>query len=102
MIETLGVEVKSGISVHVAGGVGTITLNRPERLNAFDVDMIEELAEAVRACIGDASVQAIVLTGAGRGFCAGADLARLGGDGGGVDEAYAMALVRAGSEVVQL
>jgi 2-(1,2-epoxy-1,2-dihydrophenyl)acetyl-CoA isomerase len=93
--------LEHGVTTAITDGVGTITLNRPERLNAFDVEMLEELAGAVRAMIADDAVRAIVLTGAGRGFCAGADLGRLGGAGE-VDEAYAMALVRAGAEVVQL
>jgi len=94
--------LEHGVTTSIAGGVGTITLNRPERLNAFDVEMLEDLSAAVRAFVADPSVRAIVLTGAGRGFCAGADLGRLDGATNGVDEEYAMALVRAGSEAVQL
>jgi len=94
--------LEHGVTTTVTDGVGTITLNRPERLNAFDVEMLEDLASAVRGFVADDSVRAIVLTGAGRGFCAGADLGRLDGAPGAVDEAYAMALVRAGSEAVQL
>ncbi|HEY7347311.1 MAG TPA: enoyl-CoA hydratase-related protein [Ktedonobacterales bacterium] len=64
--------------VHTAHGVRTITLNRPDRLNALNT----ALAEAIQAAIADAStddtVRVIVLTGAGRGFCAGLDLS----DGG--------------------
>jgi 2-(1,2-epoxy-1,2-dihydrophenyl)acetyl-CoA isomerase len=97
-----GAVLEHGVTTAVADGVGTITLNRPERLNAFDVEMLQDLAGAVRAFVADESVRAIVLTGAGRGFCAGADLGRLDGPAGAVDEDYAMALVRAGSEVVQL
>jgi 2-(1,2-epoxy-1,2-dihydrophenyl)acetyl-CoA isomerase len=56
------------------GGVTTITLNRPERLNAFTVEMHEALAAALAAAENDASCRAVLLTGAGRGFCAGQDL----------------------------
>ena len=58
-------------------GVGVITLNRPDRLNALDDAMHPALDEAFVAAHRDRHVRAIVLTGAGRGFCAGADLSRL-------------------------
>jgi len=57
--------------------VATITLNRPDRLNAYTQQMGAELREALAKADADAGVRAIVLTGAGRGFCAGADMARL-------------------------
>jgi enoyl-CoA hydratase/carnithine racemase len=60
-------------------GVLTITLNRPERLNAWTAQMGLELRTAFDRADGDDEVRAIILTGAGRGFCAGADLAS-GGD----------------------
>lgn len=56
-------------------GIALITLNRPERLNAFTGTMGRELGEAYRRCDADDAVRAVVLTGAGRAFCAGADLA---------------------------
>lgn len=59
----------------VADGVATITLNRPERLNAFTDRMRAELIEAVDHTDADDAVGAVVITGAGRAFCAGADLA---------------------------
>jgi enoyl-CoA hydratase/carnithine racemase len=57
--------------------VATITLNRPDRLNAYTRLMATELREALAAADADEDVRAIVLTGAGRGFCAGADMERL-------------------------
>jgi len=63
----------------VADRVATITLNRPERLNAWTPVMASELREAMLQADADATVRAIVLTGAGRGFCAGADMAGLSG-----------------------
>ena len=57
--------------------VATITLNRPDRLNAWTVQMSSELRQAFEKADADAGVRAIVLTGAGRGFCAGADMSRL-------------------------
>jgi enoyl-CoA hydratase/carnithine racemase len=55
-------------------GVATITLNRPERMNAFNDTMISEWASALEDARVDGDVRAVVVTGAGRGFCAGADL----------------------------
>jgi len=54
--------------------VAHVTLNRPDKLNALNLQMIEELRTAAAAIDGDASVRAVLLTGAGRGFCSGADL----------------------------
>ena len=63
------------ITTELAEGVLTITLNRPERLNAWTPTMGQELITAFDAADADAAVRAIIVTGAGRGFCAGADLA---------------------------
>ena len=62
------------ITYEVADGVLTITLNRPDRLNAFTAQMGRELIEAFDAADDDDDVRAVIVTGAGRGFCAGADL----------------------------
>jgi len=62
------------ITTEVADGVLTITLNRPERLNAWTGTMGSELREAFDQADADDEVRAIIVTGAGRGFCAGADL----------------------------
>ena len=58
----------------VADSVATVTLNRPERLNAFTGTMAHELVAAFDAADADDDVRVVLLTGAGRGFCAGADL----------------------------
>lgn len=67
------------ITTEVSEGILTITLNRPDRLNAWTAQMGRELMAAFDAADADDEVRAIILTGAGRGFCAGADLAS-GGD----------------------
>jgi 2-(1,2-epoxy-1,2-dihydrophenyl)acetyl-CoA isomerase len=59
----------------VADGVATITLNRPDVLNSLRRPMARELREALDRVAGDDTIRAVVLTGAGRGFCAGQDLA---------------------------
>ncbi len=82
------------IRTHVADGIATITLNRPEKLNALTTALCDELIAALRAASVDSSVRVIVVTGAGRAFCAGADLTILGTDGD--------ALVRAGREIALL
>ncbi len=63
----------------VQGRVAVIRLNRPESLNAFTAAMGVGLRKAVAAAVADAAVRVIVLTGAGRGFCAGADMRLLQG-----------------------
>ncbi|MBV9199670.1 MAG: enoyl-CoA hydratase/isomerase family protein, partial [Alphaproteobacteria bacterium] len=55
-------------------GIAWLTLNRPERLNAFSPTMLQGLREALPRLSGNAEVGAIVITGAGRGFCAGGDV----------------------------
>ena len=62
------------ITAETADGVLTITLNRPDRLNAWTPTMGQELMAAFDAADADDDVRAIIVTGAGRGFCAGADL----------------------------
>jgi len=63
------------ITTDLAERVLTITLNRPERLNAWTAQMGSELIEAFDRADADDEVRAVIVTGAGRGFCAGADLA---------------------------
>jgi enoyl-CoA hydratase/carnithine racemase len=62
------------IAYAVANGVCTVTLDRPERLNAVTSVMIDELIEALDQADADDAVRAVIVTGAGRAFCAGADL----------------------------
>jgi enoyl-CoA hydratase/carnithine racemase len=62
----------------VADGVATLTLNRPDKLNAWTGQMEQEVRAAIAQAEADGAVRVIVLTGAGRGFCAGADMQDLG------------------------
>jgi enoyl-CoA hydratase/carnithine racemase len=62
------------IRFEVQNGVGLLTLNRPERLNAWTYQMSGELADAIEYCNGSDHVGAMIITGEGRGFCAGADI----------------------------
>jgi enoyl-CoA hydratase/carnithine racemase len=61
----------------VSGRVATVTLHRPDKLNAWTRTMEAEVRQAMQEAAGDDRVRAIVLTGAGRGFCAGADMSLL-------------------------
>src|SRR2546425_6065043 len=79
------------VMVEIAAGIGTVQLNRPEKLNAFDAEQCRELHEALRMLADSEAVRVIVLTGAGRAFCAGADLSVLETDG--------RSLVAAGKDV---
>jgi enoyl-CoA hydratase/carnithine racemase len=73
----------------VEGGVATLTLNRPERMNAISGPMLQSFSRALRDADADPDVRVIIITGAGRGFCAGLDLKDLtagtgiGANGGG-------------------
>jgi enoyl-CoA hydratase len=75
----------SAISVEQDGDVLRIQLDRPEKLNAVDTPMLDELSARIRSAEVDASVRAVLLSGAGRAFCSGGDLT--GGDTAGAAEA---------------
>lgn len=70
----------SSILIESEKGLTRVTLNQPERRNAFDADMVEEIREAFDTSGHDRSVRVIVLTGAGGTFCAGADIRWMGPD----------------------
>ena len=69
------------VLVGIAGGIATLTLHRPDKLNALDVELCQDLIAALETVSGSREVRVIVITGAGRGFCAGADLKVLGTQG---------------------
>ena len=79
------------VTISISEGIADVRLNRPEKLNAIDLKMIDALAEAGLSVSGDSSIRAVVLSGEGRAFCAGLDLSAFGamaagevGDGGGL------------------
>ncbi len=65
------------ILFEVGDGIATVTLNRPEKLNAYTTEMGDEVVDAFARIRADASARVAILTGAGRGFCAGVDLEHL-------------------------
>ena len=85
------------LTQEVRDGVATITLNRPDRLNAFTTQMGEELVAAFDRTDADDDVRAVIVTGAGRAFCAGADL-----EGGGDTFEHVGGMHRDGGGVIAL
>ena len=78
------------IRYEVADHVATITLDRPDVLNAVNARMHEELRSALESAAGGDAARALIITGAGRGFCAGQDLADRDPDGGRIDFAASL------------
>jgi enoyl-CoA hydratase/carnithine racemase len=70
----------------VAGRVATVTLNNPDQRNPLSATMLRDLAGALRWCKDEPEVRVVVLTGAGRVFCAGADLSSFDGDAGSLEK----------------
>ena len=68
------------VTIAVADAIANVTLNRPDKLNALDGEMFTALSEASAALAKRDDVRVVVVSGSGRGFCAGIDLASLGGD----------------------
>jgi 2-(1,2-epoxy-1,2-dihydrophenyl)acetyl-CoA isomerase len=64
----------SSLLIEDAGGVRTLTLNRPDKLNTLTPSLVDALLDALRDCVRDPGVKVVVLAGAGRGFCGGFDL----------------------------
>jgi enoyl-CoA hydratase/carnithine racemase len=73
-------EMTDQIILDVSDKVATITLNRPEKLNAFADEMLTGLIAAVDECERRDDIAVVILTGAGRGFCAGGDVSAMGGN----------------------
>jgi enoyl-CoA hydratase/carnithine racemase len=94
----------SQILYEVSDHVATITLNRPDQLNAFTTRMMHEMIDAFDRVDADDDVRAVIVTGAGRGFCAGADLSAGGATfaRGGGDEQTAAGVPRDGGGMLSL
>jgi len=82
-------------------GIGTITLNRPDKLNALSREVATELAETVLRVAGDARVRAVVITGAGRAFCAGGDIESMRRHAESQDWTSIRDIIQAGATVVE-
>jgi 2-(1,2-epoxy-1,2-dihydrophenyl)acetyl-CoA isomerase len=76
--------VSAPLLEHLDGAVLTLTLNRPARLNAITPELLDSLGAALDAAAANDSVRALIITGAGRGFCSGQDL-RYAVEAGGLD-----------------
>lgn len=68
------------VLLQIDQGVATITLNRPDRLNAMNGELGEQLRDRLQSVAADRAVRCVVLTGAGRAFCAGGDVSRMAGE----------------------
>ncbi|MFJ4290363.1 enoyl-CoA hydratase-related protein [Cupriavidus sp. NPDC089707] len=80
----------ASVLYQASAGVATLTLNRPDVLNAMNADLMRDLREGVDRAAADADVRAVLITGAGRGFCAGADLAARQSGGNGLQDSGQM------------
>ena len=67
--------MSDSVLVDISGGVATVTLNRPDSLNSLNLDLKLSLADALRSIAATEGVRVLVITGSGRGFCVGQDLA---------------------------
>ena len=85
-----------------APGVTQLTLNRPERLNAMTHELVEELHQSLDLIAADRSCRAVILTGAGRGFCAGLDLKGAGAPPGGEGMGTAAGGMRSQQHIARL
>ncbi len=62
------------VSINIADGIATLTMNRPDAFNALDAGLMNAFAAGIGQCSVDSNVRAIIVTGAGKAFCGGGDL----------------------------
>src|SRR6476646_6451054 len=86
--------MSDGVQLQITDGVAVLTLNRPDRLNAWTREMENRYFDLLEGCGADPDVRVIVVTGAGRGFCAGADMDDLQGLGDSGGPSYEQAAER--------
>src|SRR5229473_8516952 len=79
----MATEVEQHVQIHTHDGIGLIRFNRPEKMNAIGALTRQQLAEAIKQAERDDAVRVVVLTGAGRAFCSGADVTEMVTEGGG-------------------
>jgi 2-(1,2-epoxy-1,2-dihydrophenyl)acetyl-CoA isomerase len=82
------------------GSIVTLTMNRPDRLNALDNHLPAALNEALKRIAGDTSIHVVILTGAGRAFCAGGDLSVIGKGRAAADDTELAPILRSGMQAV--
>jgi enoyl-CoA hydratase/carnithine racemase len=70
--------MENAVLFEVKNGVATIILNRPDRYNAVNQDLVDGISNSLKKCKVDESIRSVVITGSGRGFCAGADMSVFG------------------------
>lgn len=90
------------LQIEKQAAIALLRFNRPERLNAFDAEMGREICLALRALLDDDSVRVVILTGNGKGFCAGADVNYLSELAATKDSARGRVLVETGNEIITL
>ncbi len=90
------------LQIEKQDAIALLRFNRPERLNAFDAKMGREICVALRALLDDDSVRVVILTGNGRGFCAGADVNYLSELAATKDSPRGRVLVETGNEIIEL
>jgi len=88
MTGQVGVDGDRPVQLRVEGRVATVTLNRPDRLNAMNTELVDALLETLREVAGRSDIRSVVLTGAGRGFCAGGDVNALAGGSGPATDSF--------------
>lgn len=90
------------LQIEKQDAIALLRFNRPERLNAFDAEMGKEICVALRALLDDDSILVIIITGNGKGFCAGADVNYLRELATTKDSARGRVLVESGNEIITL